>query len=133
MGPVHYSQDPQIALFSNFFIKNRSHGTIHTFKNYFTTVFSVFNKISCIQMDPKCGFGFTSTSTFCFFAGFWFFFFVLATCFDFSTMNSLPCTIHGSHKLHFLATFSLKMGHMVLFTHLNIILLQCFQFSISTK
>ena len=24
----------------------------HTFKNYFATVFSVFSKISCIQMDP---------------------------------------------------------------------------------
>ena len=35
--------DPQIPLFSNFFIKNGSHGTIHTFKNYFATVFSVFS------------------------------------------------------------------------------------------
>ena len=33
--------NPQIPLFSNFFIKNGSHGTIHTFKNYFVTVFSV--------------------------------------------------------------------------------------------
>ena len=33
----------QTLLFSNFFIKNRSHDTIYTFKNYFTTVFSVFN------------------------------------------------------------------------------------------
>ena len=33
--------NPQIPLFSNFFIKNGSHGTIHTFKNYFATVFSV--------------------------------------------------------------------------------------------
>ena len=33
----------QISLFSNFFIKNGSHSTIHTFKNYFATVFSVFN------------------------------------------------------------------------------------------
>ena len=33
--------DPQIALFNNFFIKNGSRDTIHTFKNYFTTVFSV--------------------------------------------------------------------------------------------
>ena len=32
---------PQIILFSNFFIKNGSHNTIYTFKNYFTTVFSV--------------------------------------------------------------------------------------------
>ena len=32
---------PQIIFFSNFFIKNGSHGTIYTFKNYFTTIFSV--------------------------------------------------------------------------------------------
>ena len=31
--------------------KKRSHGTIHTFKNYFTNVFSVLVKISCIQID----------------------------------------------------------------------------------
>ena len=35
--------DPQIPLFSNFFIINGSHDTIHTFKNYFATVFSVFS------------------------------------------------------------------------------------------
>ena len=35
--------DPQTSLFSNFFIKNGSHDTIHTFKNYFATVFSVFS------------------------------------------------------------------------------------------
>ena len=30
-------------LFQHIFIKNGSHGTIHTFKNYFATVFSVFS------------------------------------------------------------------------------------------
>ena len=34
---------PQISFFINFFIKNGSHGTIYTFKNYFTTVMSVIN------------------------------------------------------------------------------------------
>ena len=34
--------DPQISLFNNFFIKNESHGTIYTFKNYFTTIFFNF-------------------------------------------------------------------------------------------
>ena len=34
--------DPQISLFINFFIKNGSHDTIHTFKNYFVTVFFSF-------------------------------------------------------------------------------------------
>ena len=47
--------DPQISFFINFFIKNGFHSTIHTFKNYFATVFSVFSfsKISSIQTDPK--------------------------------------------------------------------------------
>ena len=41
---------------TNFFFFNKtfiwSHSTIHTFKNYFTTVFLVFSKISSIQTDP---------------------------------------------------------------------------------
>ena len=35
--------DPQTPLFINFFIKNGFHSIIHTFKNYFATVFSVFS------------------------------------------------------------------------------------------
>ena len=38
---VYCSRVPQITLFSNFFIKNGSHSTIYTFKNYFATMFSV--------------------------------------------------------------------------------------------
>ena len=51
---VHCSRTPQTLFFINFFIKNGSHSIIHTFKNYFATVFSVFsfNKISSIQTDP---------------------------------------------------------------------------------
>ena len=36
-------RNPQILLLSNFFIKIGSHITIHIFKNYFVTVFSVFS------------------------------------------------------------------------------------------
>ena len=43
MGPIHYAQDPQTSFFTQTFIKNGSHDTIHTFKNYFTTVLLVFN------------------------------------------------------------------------------------------
>ena len=32
--------------------KTKSHNTIHTFKNYFTTVISVFSKVNGIQTDP---------------------------------------------------------------------------------
>ena len=49
---VHCSRIPQITLFSHFFIKNGSHSTIYTFKNYFATVFSVSVKISSIQTHP---------------------------------------------------------------------------------
>ena len=50
---IHCSWDPQ-PLYSEKNIKNGSYSTIHTFKNYFATMFSVFSKISCIQMDSKC-------------------------------------------------------------------------------
>ena len=43
------------------------------------------------------------------------------------------CTVHVIHKLYISATFSLKMGFTILFIHLKIILLQCFQFSVSAK
>ena len=42
------------TLFRKKNIKNWSHGILHTFKNYFAIVFSVFNKISGIQTDHKC-------------------------------------------------------------------------------
>ena len=35
-----------------------------------------------------------------------------------------------THKFHFSTTFSLKIGPTILFTHLKIILLQCFSFSV---
>ena len=49
---VHYLQVLQTSLFNHFFIKNRSHGTIHIFNNYFATVFSVFNKNKLYSNRP---------------------------------------------------------------------------------
>ena len=46
-APVHYSRVPQTTFFNNFFIKNGSHDTIHTFKNYFATVFFSFQFQLC--------------------------------------------------------------------------------------
>ena len=43
----------------------------------------------------------------------------------------VPYTVHGTHKCHISATFSLKMDPTILFIHLKIILLQCFQFQFS--
>ena len=52
---MHYSQE-LTPLYSGKkkYTKNGSHDSIHTFKNYFATVFSFlsFSKISCIQIDP---------------------------------------------------------------------------------
>ena len=47
----------------------------------------------------------------------------------FSTGQWVPCTVNETHKLSNSANFSLKLDPTVLFTHLKIILLQCFQFS----
>ena len=54
--------DPQILLFSNFFIKNGSHGTIHTFKNYFATVFFSFQ----LYLNRHLVFYATQVLDFCF-------------------------------------------------------------------
>ena len=47
---THWSRDPQL-LYSKKKFKNWSHSTIYPFQNYFTTVFSIFSKINCIQTD----------------------------------------------------------------------------------
>ena len=43
VGPVNSARDLQISFLATFFIKNGSHGTIHTFKNYFAIVFLIFS------------------------------------------------------------------------------------------
>ena len=53
-----------------------------------------------------------------------FFFFLL-----FFAHQWVLCTIHKTHTSYFSVIFSLKISLTVLFTHLKIILLQCFQFS----
>ena len=45
-------------------------------------------------------------------------------------VNSASVHCSWTHKFHFSVNFSLKMGLTALFTHLKIILLQCFQFSV---
>ena len=54
----------------------------------------------------------------------------VATTFDQSSVNSASVHCLRTHKFHFLSIFSLKMGLTTLFTHLKIILLQYFQFSV---
>ena len=52
-GSMHYLWDPKTSFLNKTFIKNGFHDTIHTFKNYFVTVFSVFRKISSIQTNVQ--------------------------------------------------------------------------------
>ena len=52
-GSCALFMEPTNMNFSKFFFKIGSYGTIYIFKNYFITIFSIFNKINCIQMDPK--------------------------------------------------------------------------------
>ena len=40
---THCLRDPQPFYSEKIYIKNEPHGTIHTFKNYFVIVFSVFS------------------------------------------------------------------------------------------
>ena len=54
-----------------------------------------------------------------------FFFFLMHA--DYTGQKTL-CTVHGTHN-HFIKKKKLKLGSTALFTHLKIILLQCFQFS----
>ena len=43
VSPVHCSRDPQVINLCKFFFKIGFHDTIHTFKNYFVTIFLVFS------------------------------------------------------------------------------------------
>ena len=89
--------------------------------------FSIFSKISSIQTHPQVAFGLRFTCTaFAFF----FFFFLEAHERGKQTCQWVPCTVHETHKPLFSTIFSLKMGFKALFTHLKIILLQHFQFSV---
>ena len=85
---------------------------------------------------------FWSSVCVCVYVFLFFFFFFMRLGTNFTTVHeqqlqNLTCqtifsqsvhTVHCSwtHKFHFSTTFSLKIGLMVLFTHLKIILLQCF-------
>ena len=99
-----------------------------TQKNYMLKV-SSGSWCLCVTFHVKVRLGsvFCASQTrlhFCFF-----FFFYIAEKFDFSTnfqshVGLVYCL--WTHKFYFSTTFSLKMGLMVLFTHLKIILLQYF-------
>ena len=49
------------------------------------------------------------------------------------TVQETKCTVHRTYNHFILKKNILKMGPTTLFTHLKIILLQCFQFSVFSK
>ena len=59
------------------------------------------------------------------------FFFIQSQHLTKSSMNSAFLHCLWTHKFHFSVICSLKMDPTILFTHLKIILLQCFQFQFS--
>ena len=105
--------------------------------------------ISTIQMHTKYLFGFKLIwrlrFVFCDFLFFiYYLLFIFITCFSFfrrqkslftycsSLFMYSSCIVHGTYN-PFIQKKILKMGHTVLFTHLQIILLQYFQFLVLVK
>ena len=91
------------------------------------STFSVYKNTVC--MNTMCPFGFSgnkySVYGLCFLI-FFFFFSFWPHYLTKSTVNSALVYCSQTHKFHFSTTFSLKMDPTILFTHLKIILLQCF-------
>ena len=105
---------------------NTVFGVISNLKIIFL-LFSVLSKISNIQTHTKYLFGYwVYISCLCFTPSFFFFFFKKHVS-DFSS----ECT--GLTNLFLSPKLLLKMNLITLFTHLKIILLQCFHFQFSTK
>ena len=79
------------------------------------------------KLCARLGWEFSSVCVFCFF------FFWQPHNMTNSTVNSAQMHCSRTHIFHFSATFLLKIGPTILFTHLKIILLQCFQFQFSVS
>ena len=95
----------------------------NSLKTYVTTIFyNICYDRKLIKTYSAC-----LDSNYCgvcvFVLRFFFYFLVQPAFVYFSTVNSASVYYLQTHKFHFLATFSLKMGHTILFTHLKIILL----------
>ena len=101
---VYCSRSYKLHFLATFFIKNGSHNTIYTFKNYFATVFSVsVFSFSKNKLNPKT----PGERVFLHFAEKWW--------------VSQYCS--RTHKSYLNTDFNINLGFMALFTHLKIILL----------
>ena len=92
------------------------------------------NPRSLNPTNPKCGFGFGVCIFISAFSFFFFSFFFSFTRFRETkfTVHNCSSTVHGTIATLFRKKM-LKMGLTALFTHLKIILLQYFQFSVLVK
>ena len=87
--------------------------------------------LTCIIGNIQCLFGFKLLWRLRFCSAVFSSFFLVQPAFvDFFTVNSASVHCSRIHKFHFSVTVSLKIGPTILFIHLKIILLQCFQFSV---
>ena len=86
------------------------------------SLFSSMLSLICVSYSARLGWEFSSVCVFCIFFFFW------QPHMTNSTVNSAQIYCLRTHIFHFSATFLLKTGPTILFTHLKIILLQCFQF-----
>ena len=59
-----------------------------------------------------------------------FFFFFQAVIVDYFREQCTLYTVHGTHKLHFSAIFSLKIGLTILFTHYKLFCYSIFSFQL---
>ena len=112
LGPLHYLQNPQIRKNTNFALKLGPTTLFTHLKLFYYSIF--INKFSIF--NNKCTFGYNVFSSM--------FAFVLS-----HTFCVGPVHYSWDLQLLFSAKTTLKLGLMALFTHLKIILLQCFQFS----
>ena len=101
---VYCSRSYKLHFLATFFIKNGSHNTIYTFKNYFATVFSIsVFSFSKNKLNPNT----PGERVFLHFAKKWW--------------VSQYCS--RTHKSYLNTDFNINLGFMALFTHLKIILL----------
>ena len=101
-------------------------------KGFFFYYYQIVEDYGAVWIPRFCV-AFSAMRVFLLLFSFFSFFLVQPQLLTNSPVNSARMYCSRTHKFHFLATFSLKMGPTILFTYLKIILLQRFQFSVSTK
>ena len=107
VGSVHCLWNSQTSFFNEIFIKNESYGTIYIFKNYFATMFSIFN-FQQNKWYPNTPVRLECT-------------FLVRS--NILLKNDGSCTLFTGPASTFFSKKNFKTGPTLLFTYLKIILL----------